>query len=186
MKYPKLTLLLATFVLAYVLHAMGFFDSLSHYLNGHGYFSMLLGGVLFSFGFTAAFGIALIIDVAVSVDPLLGALIAGIGAAMTDMMLFSLMRFAVFHDEIHALRETRLFALCRRCLHHESISERLRRTLLWSVAGLVIASPLPDEFGVTLISSMSSIKKKDFIGLCLIMNTLGILALILGTRIIAL
>lgn len=183
MKYPKLTLLLGTFVLAYILHHLGFFDRFSHYLNGHGYFSMLLGGALFSFGFTAAFGIALIIDVAVNVDPMIGALVAGIGATFVDTVLFSLVRFTVFHEEIHALRTSRVFVMIHRFLHRESVSERVRRMILWSVAGLVIASPLPDEFGVTLISSVSSMQKRDFVGFCFILNTLGILAIILGTRI---
>ena len=186
MKYPKLTLLLGSFVLAYILHYLGLFDRFADYLNGHGYFSMFLGGALFSFGFTAAFGIALIIDVAVNVDPVIGALIAGVGAASVDTMLFSLVRFTVFHEEIHALRTSRMFVMIHQLLHRESVSERVRRMILWSVAGLVIASPLPDEFGVTLISSVSSMQKRDFVGFCFVLNTLGILAIILGTRIVVL
>jgi len=182
LKYPKLTLLLGTFIAAYVLHSLGVFDRLEQMLNGHGYWSMLLAGMLFSFGFTAAFGLAIMVDLAIHVDPFLGAIVGGIGAMLTDIGIFSLVRFAIFHDEIHRLRGSRLLRFFRAALHHSSISDNVRTILLWSFAGIIIASPLPDEFGVTLVSSVTKVRSKEFAFLCLLLNIVGILCILLGVR----
>jgi hypothetical protein len=69
-------------------------------------------------------------------------------------------------------------------LHHENFPEKLRKYLLWSFAGIIIASPVPDEFGVALVSSLTTINKKAFAILSLIANMSGILLMILGSKLI--
>lgn len=180
--YPRLTLLLASFVSAYVLYHVGAFDWLGRTLNGYGYVSIFLGGLLFSFGFTTPFGIAIFVEMAPHVDPLLAALIAGCGAFLADLFIFDLIRTSALHDEIHHLRTSRFFLWLHSLFHHERISERLRRYLLWSFAGIIIASPLPDEFGVSLLSGISRMKSREFAAICYAMNTLGILLILLASR----
>ncbi len=181
-KYPKLCLLLCSFVLAYVLYHLGVFDWLGHALNGRGYLSMFLGGLLFSFGFTTPFGIGIFVAMAPEVHPLIAAPLAGVGALLSDLLIFQLIRFSVFHDEIHQLKSTNLFLRVHALLHHKRISDRVRRSLLWSFAGLVIASPLPDEFGVALISGITKMKGTHFGLLCFLLNTVGVLLILLATR----
>ncbi len=178
-KYPKLLLLVCSFVLAYFLYHVGALDWLGQHLNGHGYVSVFLGGLLFSFGFTTAFGIAIFIEMAPHVNPVYAALIGGLGALLSDLCIFNLLRFATFHDEVHRLKSMRLFLWLRSMLHHESVSERMRKYLLWSFAGLVIASPLPDEFGVTLLSSVTELKERQFAVICFAFNMLGIFIILL-------
>ena len=55
----------------------------------------------------------------------------------------------------------------------------MRGILLWSFAGIVIASPLPDEFGVTLVSSVSTMRPRQFAVLCFLLNTAGIFVIFL-------
>lgn len=184
MNYPRLTLLLGTFIVAYVLHAIDAFEHMAQLLNGYGYVSMLLAGLLFSFGFTAAFGVAIMIDLAAHIDPFLGAIIGGMGAMLTDIGIFSLVRFAIFHEELHRLRATRLMRFIQTTLSHPSISERMRKAFLWSFAGMIIASPLPDEFGVMLIGSATKVQSKKFAYLCFILNTIGIFLIIQGARLL--
>lgn len=185
MKYPKLTLLFASFLVAYALHEMGFFEGVESLFNGYGYVSMFFAGALFGFGFTAPFGIALMVDVSGSVHPLLASIVGAVGTLCTDLLIFSTIRFTVFHEEIYSLRETRLIRKLHAIVHHKSISERLRTWILWSVAGLVIASPLPDEFGVTLVSSASDIKPRQFAVLSFAFNMLGILVILTGADLLA-
>ena len=177
--YPKLIALLISFVLAYILFTMGIFHELVATLNNHGLASAFLGGLLFSFGFTSAFGVAILVEVASDVSPWIAALIGGIGALLSDLMIFELVRFSIFHEELHRLRQSRCIRWLHRCLHHQSISDSVRRTLLWSFAGIVIASPLPDEFGVTLVSSVSTMRPAQFSALCFLLNTGGILMILL-------
>lgn len=179
LKYPKLLLLIACFVAAYLLFEQEFFDEFATSLNRHGYQSAFFGGLLFSFGFTAPFGIAIFAAIAKEVDPLLAAPIAGVGAFLSDFVIFSLIRFSVFHDEVHRLKTSRIIMWLRNIFFHERYSERFRRTLLWSFAGLIIASPLPDEFGVMLVSSISSVRTREFSVLCFLLNTVGIFLILL-------
>ncbi len=180
--YPKLLLLTCSFMLAYLLYHFGYFDMLEETLNGHGYVSAFVGGLLFSFGFTSPFGIAILVEIAPHINPLLAALIAGFAAFLVDFVIFELLRFSAFHDEIHRLRETQWFMQLHRLFHHESISERVRLYLLWSFAGLIIASPLPDEIGVSVVSGITNINTRTFALLCLTCNSLGILIILLLAR----
>jgi uncharacterized membrane protein YdjX (TVP38/TMEM64 family) len=67
-------------------------------------------------------------------------------------------------------------------LHHERIPKRIQKLILWCFAALVIASPLPDELGVALVSGVTKIEQRSFAILCLAMNTLGILIILLLAR----
>lgn len=182
--YPKLLLMLGTFVIAYVLYAL----DLLHWLhNAHGgsiMMAALLGGMLFTFGFTTAFGIGIFVEIAPDIHLIIGALIGGIGALVADMIIFEAMQIEFFSEEIHRLKSTRLIAWMRSTLHHERFPERFRRILLLGFAGIIIASPLPDEFGVTLVSSMTSISTKAFIFISWLCNTIGILIILSSARII--
>ncbi len=181
-QYPKLCLLCGSFVLAYVLYHFGMFDWIGHTLNGHGYISMFLGGMLFSYGFTTPFGIAIFIEMGHEVHPLIAAPLAGSGALLSDLFIFSIIRYSAFHDEIHRIQFSRPIQWIRSLLHHERISERMRTYILWSFAGIVIGSPLPDEFGVILLGSVTGLHKRQFAPLCFILNTIGILIILLAAR----
>lgn len=180
-QYPKLLLLLCSFVLAFLLFQMGVFDVLPILLQGQGYISMFLGGLLFSFGFTTPFAIAIFIEMADTVDPLLGAIIAGVGAMLSDLVIFHFIRFS-FLDELHRLSKTSIISWFHRHTHKESIPEQIRHYIKWSIAGLIIASPLPDELGVTLLSSSADVKGKPFAAFCFTLDAIGILVVLLTTQ----
>src|SRR3989338_4981376 len=155
-KYPKLILLTAMFFVAYALYHEGLFDWLPAFVNGYGYLSLFVGGMLFSFGFTTPFALVIFVEMAPSVHPLLGAAVAGGGALLSDYTIFRFVRFSL-QDELMEIVRLRFFRFIHRMLHHDNFPERLRQYLLWSVAGLVIASPLPDEVGVTLLSGATEL-----------------------------
>jgi hypothetical protein len=181
-QYPKLAAMAATFVAAYLLTHYGWLEWVPELFQGHGYLSMFVAGILFSFGFTSAFGLALFIEMSHQVHPLLGAVCGGIGAMLADMLIFEVLRYSIFHDEIHRLRYTRFVTRIHALLHHQRFSDVARRYLLWSFAGIVIASPLPDELGAALVSSTTDIKGRQFALLCLLLNGTGILFILLGAR----
>lgn len=181
-KYPKLLSLLASCILAYVLYHAGFFDVIGHAFNGHGYVSMFLGGLLFSFGFTSPFALGIFVEMAPEVHPLLAAPIAGAGAFLMDFLIFEVIHFSFFHDELHRLSATRLLSWLASLLHHDRLPNGLKKYIFWSFAGLVIASPLPDEIGVTLISSITRIDPREFSILCFFLNTLGVLLILVLSR----
>lgn len=177
-QYPKLLLLCLSFVLAYFLFHYGVFDALPAIFHGYGYVSIFVGGLLFSFGFTTAFGIAIFASMADVVHPVPAAIIGGLGAVISDLTIFQFIRFS-FVDELHRMKTTVVMRWLRDKLHHESIPERIRQYIQWSVAGILIASPLPDEIGVTILGGLTEIKRKPFIITCYAFNTVGIFIILL-------
>jgi hypothetical protein len=177
--YPKLLGLLCSCVLAYGLYRYGVFDTLGGRLNGYGYLSLFVAGMLFAFGFTAPFAVAVFVEMAGTVHPVPAAIVAGAGAFLTDMSIFKFVRFT-FVDELHRLKATRVMQWLHALLHRETISEQTRMYLLWSVAGLMIASPLPDEIGVTLVSGVTIIDPRKFGLLCFTLNTAGIFVILMA------
>ncbi|MBI5135573.1 hypothetical protein HZA86_05075 [Candidatus Uhrbacteria bacterium] len=174
--YPKLLTLLACIVAAYILFQTDFFLAISQAFNSSGYSTILLAGFLFAYGFTAPFAVGLFASVASEVNIFTAALLAGGGALVADLIIFQFIKTS-FADEFDHLRLTRLFQRIRDILDH-NFGDTLKKYLLWTVAGFLIASPLPDEFGVTMISGFTTINKRIFSVLSYALNTLGILAIL--------
>lgn len=183
-QYPRLLLLCATFVSAYVLYHIGALNWLGHAMNGHGYASMFLGGMLFSYGFTAPFGVAIFMEMGHEVSPFLAAPLAGIGSLVSDYIIFSIVRYSTFHDEIHRIQYSKPILWIRSLLHHKHVSERIRNYILWAFAGIIIGSPLPDEFGVMLLGSVTQLDKRQFAVLCFLFNTAGIYIILLASKVV--
>ncbi len=181
LEYPKLLCLLLSCVLAYFLFQQGAFALLVQGINGNEYLFCFLAGLLFSFGFTSPFAFGIFVEMAGRTHPIPAALIGGVGAFLADISIFEFVRFSMY-DELHKLKATALFQHIRAFVFHEGLSERVRLYLLWSIVGIAIASPLPDEIGVTLISGATNIDSKKFSVLCFTMNTIGILVILMGAR----
>ena len=184
-KYPKILLLSLSMLSAYVIYHLGGLHLLHQVSVLDGYLAIFIGGVLFTFGFTAPFGDGILLEIGHTINPWIGAVIGGFGAVIADLMIFEVMKFELFHEEIHLLRSTRFIQRIHDFLHHESFPEKLRMYLLWTFAGIVIASPLPDELGVTLVSSLTTINERTFALLSLFCNTIGILIILEGARMLA-
>jgi hypothetical protein len=184
-QYPKLLFLVLSFVAAYVLFALGFFDAMYRIFDGYGYLSIFIGGLLFSFGFTSAFGVGIFVAAAPHVNPLVASVIGAVGAFWADYLIFSMMRGSLFHDELRRFTMTSLFRRAKRAMFPLSLSVRLRHYMMWSFAGIFIASPLPDEFGVMLIGGLSHMKTREFAFISMMLNAIGIFAILLAATIVS-
>jgi uncharacterized membrane protein YdjX (TVP38/TMEM64 family) len=170
-KYPKLTLLLLTFVIAYVLFSWRNVLPFQSELLALGYPSAFILGMLFTYGFTAAPATVFLLMLAKDYNIFLFALIAGMGALTSDLLLFTFIRSS-FMDEIKEMSNEKPVKKLRHMIHGH-----LKKYLLPVLAGFVIASPLPDEIGVCLLAS-SKISPRAFSVFSYVFNTLGILAIL--------
>lgn len=180
-KYPKLITLFVCIGAAYALYVSDGLRWLDRIPVSAEYFAIFVGGLLFSFGFTSPFGIGVFLEVGHKVDPILGGILGGVGSLLSDLVIFEVMRFELFHDELRLLRSSRLATWIHGVLHHERFPSKLKEYILWSFAGIIIASPLPDEFGVALISSITDVRARSFAILCFTFNTAGIILLLLAS-----
>ncbi len=171
-RYPKLLLLALTMVIAYELFQFQVFEVVAETLNHHGYASMFLAGLLFSYGFTTAFAIGFFATLAGEVNIFAGALIGGLGAVTSDLIIFRFIRTS-FLDEFKLLKHN---PVIEKILHltKNSFHPKIKRWLSIGLAGLIIASPLPDELGVSILSGLTKINEKAFSVIAFGFNTAGI------------
>lgn len=175
-KYPKLLLMAITAFLAYGLFQDQGVQSFFHSLGGLGYLSAFLGGMLFAFGFGAPFGVAILATIADDLNIFIAAAVGGLGALLSDYLLFKFIR-VTFNDEIQRFKDSKAFALFNGMLVRR-IPPKAAFYISLGVAGLVIASPLPDELGVAMLAGITTVRERTFALISFSLNTIGILAVL--------
>jgi len=176
LRYPKMLLLAATVFLAYGMFRDEGIQSYFHSLGGLGYVSAFFGGMLFATGFGAPFGVAILATIADDVNILLGAVIGGLGALLTDFLIFKFIRLT-FLDEIERLKKSKAFAMLNGLMKRR-VPPKTSFYISLGVAGFVIASPLPDEFGVTILAGLTTVSERTFAVVSFALNTVGIFAVL--------
>ena len=171
-KYPKLILLLLSIILAYVLFKNQEINRIIINLNELSYLGVFLAGFLFSFGFTTPFAIGFFI----SLNPeniILSAFLGGVGALIGDLIIYKIIKFS-FIDEFNRLKNTKEIRKIRENIT-KNISKKIRLYIAYIFLGIVIASPLPDELGVTMLAGLSHIKIIPLAIFSLMLHSIGIL-----------
>ncbi|MBI4426377.1 MAG: hypothetical protein HY567_02270 [Candidatus Kerfeldbacteria bacterium] len=139
--------------------------SLVNRLDNWGYLTALVGGLLYTTSFTSATGTVVLAHVGESLNPVLAAVIGGLGSLLYDLTIFT-----VFARQFER----------RPALHRLVDFFQRHRRLRWTAGlsgALIIASPLPDELGIALLDGAGT-KERYFIPLSFGFNVLGILAIV--------
>lgn len=177
-KYKNLMLVGVGFAVAVILSQVEAFHALLLNIGSLGWLGVLVSGALFVSTFTVATG-ALMLAIFAEEFPLpLVAILAGVGAVIGDLTIFYLVRDSLLEELRDVYRRfggRHLTAV----LH-----TRYFRWTLPMVGAAIIASPLPDELGVSLLG-ISKMKMSRFIFLSFVLNTIGIFLLLSVARIFA-
>ena len=102
----------------------------------------------------------------------LAGLIGGLGALVGDLIVFIFIRHS-FRDEIKKLSKERIVLY----INHKT-PNLFKKYLLPLIAGFIIASPLPDEIGVSLLAAYKTFSIKIFSIISYLLNTAGIFAIL--------
>lgn len=175
-KYPKFLTLIATIAFAYYIFRNQSGIGLLTFLENIGYAGTFIAGMAYSYGFTAVPATAIFLVLAKTQNILIASFIGGLGAYVSDILIFKFIRTS-FQNEIECLREEWIL---------KKISVFLPRwfksSLTLLMAAIAIASPLPDELGVTLLAAVTTIHERVFSVLSFLLNTGGIfVVLYIGT-----
>lgn len=176
LKYPKITLLLAIIAIVYVIFRNPEISAVFSRFDNLQFFGPFVAGILYSFGFTApiATGFFLVLN---PTNVYITALIGGLGSLLTDTLIYKVIKIS-FMDEFERLQKTKFIkgidGFMTRNLH-----KTVRFAILYVIAMVVIASPLPDELGVMMLAGLTTIKPVPFTIISIMMNTLGILVILL-------
>ena len=175
-RYPKLVLLGLTFLVAYMLFSR--WESLPFYnfISAHSYMGAFFAGLFFVYGFTAAPATVLLLYLSQQGNIWLIIVLAGAGALVGDLIVFRIIQHSMA-DEIERIWHWKFIWRLSQFFHRAP--DKWRKYLLMVFAGFIIASPLPDEIGVSLLASASDISLKRFIVVSYVLNTVGIFVILM-------
>ena len=167
-KYPYLTAVALSVLAAIYLGNNETFKSWLLHLGSLEYIGALIAGSFFVSSFTAAISIVVIAIMTENINPMALALIGGVGAVMGDYLVFKYVR-SHLGDELALLFGKSGTAYVKHVLRSKYIA-----WMLPILGAFIIASPLPDELGVSLLG-MSKMSDARFILISYISNAVGIL-----------
>ena len=134
-----------------------------------------VAGLFFTSVFTTAPAMIALAKLGSTFSPLIVAVVGGLGALIGDFIIFSFIKGHISEDINYLLSR----AKSRRIKHFFHF--RFMRWSLAFIGALIIASPLPDELGLTLMG-LSRMSTSRFILISFTFNALGILAISLIAR----
>lgn len=176
-EYPYLTAILISVLLAIVLAGNQTFKDWLFHLSSLEYIGALLAGVFFVSSFTVAISIVVIGIMAQNINPVALGLIGGVGAVIGDYLIFKLVR-SHLQDEL-----SMLFGKDGTSYVKTLIRSRYIAWMLPLIGIFILASPLPDELGVSLLG-ISKISEAKFILISYVSNAVGILMIASVARVI--
>ncbi len=157
--------------LALILSKIGFIDYVVSFFKDYYVVSSFIAGMFFTSVFTIAPASVTLIHIAQN-SPTSGVVFwGGLGAMVGDLILFLFIKDR-FADHLKKSFKTSTVKHFMKSLHFGFM-----RWLSPVIGALIIASPLPDEFGITLLG-MSKVKTIVLIPITFFMNMLGIYLLI--------
>lgn len=177
-KFKNLTFLLISISVAFFLFQFEPFHVFLLRLQEFGYIGAFFAGILFVSTFTIASGALILLVLAEKLSPLEIGVIAGLGAVLGDFFIFRFIKDNLSKEVTDIYDQLDGHHHIKKVLHTKYFAWTL------PVAGaLIIASPLPDEIGVSLmgLSKMSSIQ---FMIVSFLLNAVGIFLIVSASTVI--
>ncbi len=132
--------------------------------------SSFIAGFFFTSAFTTAPAVVALGQIAKNGSLFYTAFFGALGSLFGDLIIFRFIRDRLT-DHMHELLKKDKWW---RRIHHLTFNLRYFRWLTFLMGGVIIASPLPDELGISLLG-LSKMKTKHFIPISFIFNFMGIL-----------
>ena len=146
------------------------------YITSSKVLGIFIGGFFYAYGFTAAPATAVLLILAKQQNIFGAAIIGGLGALISDVLIFLFIRHS-FVDEIMLLKKEVVIEHIRAV--RMKLFGRYNANLLPIISCILIASPLPTEFGVALLASLKNLAIKKFLIIAFLLHTIGILIILL-------
>ncbi|MFH0749937.1 MAG: hypothetical protein V1917_03450 [Candidatus Gottesmanbacteria bacterium] len=177
-KYKNITLAFIGILVAVLLSQIEGFHSFLTHLGGFGYIGAFVSGTLFVSTFTVATSALVLLTLAETVSPIEIGLIAGLGAVVGDMIIFHFIK-----DNLSSEIEDVYNNFDRKKHLKKLFHTKYFNWMLPIFGAIIIASPLPDELGVSMIglSKMSTVR---FILLSYVLNSIGIFLVVSASLLI--
>ena len=170
-RYKHLLIAYCVLLGVFLLSFTPLFGIFADFIRKLGLLGVFLGGMLYISTFTFSAGLVSLVVLAPMYNPLLVVAIAAAGAVTGDFLIFRFVR-----DDL----EGELWDLYTR-FGGKYISKvfklKIFSWILPVLGAIVVASPFPDEIGVSLMG-ISDISTKRFIAICYTLNAIGIFGIV--------
>lgn len=177
-KYKNLTLAITSLLVTFIIARDESVHQALLSLKDLGYIGAFIAGGLFVSVFTVGIGAVLLLIFAEQLHIIELGLIAGAGAVCADLLIFSFIRSKGLAKEIQRVLKRVGGDKLKHLFHTKYFA--------WSlpvIGAIIIASPLPDELGISLMG-ISKMSKFRFIILCFILDFLGIVLVLTASNFI--
>jgi len=169
--YSNTGILILSLVLLYVFADYPFIKNFMSSIGALGYLGAFITGIFFVSIFTVAPASVILFDLANTLNPILVAILAGFGTVLGDYIIFSFLRDKLFNE--------------LKPLFYKFGGTLLKKLFLtpyfsWLIpifGAVIIASPLPDETGITMLG-LSKVKIWQFLLITFLLNSAGIFILV--------
>ena len=179
-KYRNLIYISLSVLVSYALLREGI---LATYLSGFGdlgYLGAFIGGLFFSYALTTPISVAVLFLLSENLNPLIVAFLGAFGAVISDYIIFRFVRDRLL-DELKTLSDDLKIKMPR--IPNYVKRSKYAKWIIPTIAGFIIASPLPDELAAALFAAVRFDPKK-FALISYVSNFLGILAIALASKVV--
>lgn len=140
--------------------------------SGYKFLGSFIAGLFFTSVFTTAPAIVTLGQIAKNESILPVAFFGALGALVGDLIIFRFVRDRLSEHFTEIVKHERWW----KRIYHLTFKLKYFRWVTFFIGGLIIASPFPDELGISLLG-LSKMKTKHFLPLSLAFNFLGILVI---------
>jgi len=165
--YKNSAYLLASLLLLAILADSPFVDLIIKRIGDLGYIGAFLTGVLFVSIFTVAPAMVILYHLADVLNPLEVAVLAGLGAVIGDYLIFRFLKDKIFAELAPLFTKVGVFGPAK------LFQTPYFHWLIPFVGAFIVASPFPDEVGISLMG-LSKIKNWQFLLVSFLLNAVGI------------
>ncbi len=174
-RYPNLTLLAVSLVGTVLILYNGYLEHIVGPLQNWGYLGVFLAGLFFVSTFTVAPAAAVLFTLSDNINPWQVAVIGGLGGMIGDYLAFLFIRDRLLEELNPFLKMLHLYRPVN-ILHSKYFG-----WLAPVIGALIIASPFPDEIGLSLLG-LTKIKTSRLLVLAFFLNAAGILLIALAAH----
>jgi hypothetical protein len=177
-KYQNLIFLISSLIIAFFVLRNEVLHSYLLHLGSFGYVGAFFAGILFVSTFTVATGAIVLLVLAETLSPVEIGVIAGLGAMVSDFLIFRYVKDDLISEIRFIYKKIDGKNHLRRVFHTKYFAWTLP-----VIGALIIASPLPDEIGVSLMG-ISKLKTYQFLIISFILNAIGIFLIVSASLVI--
>ncbi len=170
--YKNLFLFLLSIVLAVFILKSDFIKDYIYQLGKLEYLGALISGLFFTYGLTTAPSISVLYLISRDLNPIGVALFGALGALISDYLIFRFVKYSL-SKEIKRLADKIKFHP-----HLKKSYIKILKKIAPLIAGIIIASPLPDELAASILGSIK-VDDREFVLISIVSNFIGILVIAL-------